>query len=184
MSATLSDTQKEYLAENYRLVFKGIKSLSQRRGLAITEDEVQDCVAKVLKQFVKYDPALAKESTFIYRNCDFALRAVVEARRRSSRRPHQLQSADSTEYELGYCVDHPEGIAPDLKVDLSDAILRLPSLWAEVITRRIINQEPYPSISKHYGRSISWSQVIVRNALLQLKMELYHWRNHDSTYPD
>jgi hypothetical protein len=72
---------------------------------------------------------------------------------------------------------------PDLKVDLEDAMGRLPVMWVDILHRRILNKESYPSISSSYGMSNSWAQSIVRNALLQLKMELYHWRDHDDTRP-
>jgi len=95
-----------------------------------------------------------------------------------------LQCDSESEYDSEYIEDYKEPLSEDLKVDLADAIGRLPSMWVDILTRRIINEETYPSISSSYGMSNSWSMGIVRTVLLYLKMELYHWRNHDGTRPD
>lgn len=184
MAPRLSDSQKEFLSQNHKLIFKGIKKISERRNIKLTEDEVSECVVKVLRQFPSHDPTLSKESTYLYRNCDFALRKLGDDRKSFGNKPKWMQCDSEDNYDSAYIEDYKEPLSEDLKVDLADAIGRLPSMWVDILTRRIINEETYPSISSSYGMSNSWSMGIVRTALLHLKMELYHWRNHDGTRPD
>lgn len=184
MAPRLSESQKEYLDKNYKLIFHGIKRISQRRRLNITEDEVNECVVRVLKQFPSHDASRSKESTYLYRNCDFALRKTTDDRKSASKKPKYIQFETADIYDSA--VEDPDpfdNLHPDLKVDLEDAMGRLPVMWVDILHRRILNKESYPSISSSYGMSNSWAQSIVRNALLQLKMELYHWRDHDDTRP-
>ena len=180
----LSDSQKEFLSENHRLIFSGIKRLSEKRKLYLTEDEVQEAVVKVLRQFPNHNPQRSKPSTFLYRNCDFALRKVGDDRKALAGKPKGVQ-CDESGYDSA-CTDeeYREPLDEDLKIDLADAIGRLPTMWVDVLTRRIIHEETYPSISSSYGMSSSWSKTIVGTALLHLKMDLYHWRNHSATRPE
>lgn len=182
--ARLSDSQKEFLSTNHKLIFKGLKKISERRNLKLTEDEVGECVVKVLRQFPSHNPAISKESTYIYRNCDFALRKIGDDRQAQARRPKWIQCESSDPYDKEYIAEYTEPLDEDLRVDLADALIRLPPVWVDILTRRILNEETYPSISTSYGMSNSWSQSIVRTALLRLKMELYHWRNHSATRPE
>jgi hypothetical protein len=184
MTPRLSDSQKEFLSQNHKLIFKGIRKISERRNMKLTEDEVSECVVKVLRQFPSHNPELSKESTYLYRNCDFALRKLGDDRRSANNKPKCLQCDSESEYDSEYIEDYKEPLNEDLKVDLADALLRLPTMWVDVLTRRIIHAETYPSISSSYGMSNSWSMGIVRSALLHLKMDLYHWRNDDATRPE
>lgn len=184
MDRKLTEEQSTFLQANHKLLYMGIKKKSSNRKLMLTEDEVSDCVYKVLRQFCTHDPSKSKESTYIYSNCDFAIRKITSDRETFSKRPSYIQSEDVVLYEKGHEIPYKESMSEDLVVDLQDALARLPPLWLDILQRRILQGDTYPQLALHFNRSNSWVQTIVNNALLQLKMELYHWRQHDQCYPD
>jgi len=65
----LSEEQKVFLQDNHQLIYKGLYRINSGKASPLSEEEIGDCVANVVRQFCMHNPAISKQSTFIYRSC-------------------------------------------------------------------------------------------------------------------
>lgn len=193
----LSEEQKVFLQDNHQLIYKGLYRINSGKASPLSEEEIGDCVVNVVRQFCMYNQSLSKQSTFIYRACQFAYKGAVKKRglcrekglRKcvSYNRPTFNKAGDFLTYldilESKTTADR-ECLTEELSVALHNAIGSLPNVMRSCIKARAFEKKTMSQIGAEHNKTSSWAHLTIGKALSQLRENLHEWKDNDQTFPN
>lgn len=180
----LSEEQKVFLQDNHQLIYKGLYRINSRKASPLSEEEIGDCVANVVRQFCMYDQSLSKQSTFIYRACLFAYKGAIK--KRSLCREKGLRKSVSYNCDLfaSKNMGKSEGLTEAISIALHDAIRSLPNVMRDCIRARAFEKKTMSQIGAEHNKTSSWAHLTIGKALSQLRENLHEWKDNDQTFPN
>ena len=121
----LSEEQKVFLQDNHQLIYKGMYRINFGKSSPLDEEEINDCVANVVRQFCKYNPSISKQSTFIYRSCLFAYKGAIKKRSLCREKGFRKSVSYNCDLFASSNMGKSEGLTEAISIALHDAMTRL-----------------------------------------------------------
>ena len=180
----LSEEQKVFLQDNHQLIYKGMYRINSGKSSPLDEEEINDCVANVVRQFCKHNPSISKQSTFIYRSCLFAYKGAIKKRSLCREKGFRKSVSYNCDLFASSNMGKTEGLTEAISIALHDAIRSLPNVLRDCIKARAFEKKTMSQIGAEHNKTSSWAHLTIGKALSQLRKNLHEWRDNDQTFPD